>query len=94
MKGREKTTAVLLEALRDEEDEVRFNAAQSIARLAPDSPEVTATLKDALHDGNRYVIGYALEALERIGSPESVSLLIPYLKDARWCPMTSPKSQF
>jgi len=94
MKGREKTTAVLLEALRDEEDEVRFNAAQSIARLVPDSPEVTATLKDALHDGNRYVIGYALEALERIGSPESVSLLIPYLKDARWCPMTSPKSQF
>jgi len=55
---------------------------------------VAATLKDALHDGNRYVIGYALEALERIGSPETVSLLIPYLKDARWCPMTSPKSQF
>ena len=94
MKGRTKTTAVLLKALRDKEDEVRFNAAQSIARLAPDSPEVAATLKDALHDGNRYVIGYALEALERIGSPETVSLLIPYLKDARWCPMTSPKSQF
>jgi HEAT repeat protein len=94
MKGRTKTTAVLLKALRDKEDEVRFNAAQSIARLAPDSPEVAPALKDALHDGNRYVIGYALEALERIGSPETVSLLIPYLKDARWCPMTSPKSQF
>lgn len=94
MKGRPQTIAVLLNALRDEEDEVRFNAVQSIARLAPDSPEAIAALKDALYDGNRYVIGYALEALERIGTPAAVSLLIPYLKDARWCPMTSPKSQF
>jgi HEAT repeat protein len=94
MTGRAKTTTVLLEALRDEEDEVRFNAVQSIARLAPKDPSVISALKDALYDGNRYVVGYALEALERIGTPHAISLLIPHLKDSRWCPMTSPRSQF
>jgi len=94
MQGRHQTIAALLAAMHDEEDEVRFNAVQSIARLKPSGEVVIAALKDALYDGNRYVAGYALEALERIGSADAMALLIPHLKDARWCPKTSTKSQF
>jgi HEAT repeat protein len=94
MKGRPQAVRALLHAMRDEEDEVRFNAVQSIARLAPKGPEVIAALEDGLYDGNRYVVGYALEALDRIGTREALALLIPFLKAARWCPKTNSKSQF
>ncbi|MGD9536864.1 MAG: HEAT repeat domain-containing protein [Alphaproteobacteria bacterium] len=94
MRGRPQAVRALLHAMRDAEDEVRFNAVQSIARLAPKEPAVIAALEDALYDGNRYVVGYALEALDRIGTREAQALLIPFLKAARWCPKTNPKSQF
>jgi len=49
-------------------------------------------LSDALHDENRYVPGYAVEALERIGTPAAMRVLLLFLKAARWCPHTSPAS--
>jgi HEAT repeat protein len=42
-------------------------------------------LRDALHDENRYVPGYAVEALERIVTPDAMQVLLPFLKTARWC---------
>ena len=75
-------------------------------RMLADAPELEAkllfehllaeaavpALRDALHDENRYVPGYAVEALERIATPDAMQVLLPFLKTARWCPHTSPAS--
>ncbi len=82
------------DALADREDEVRFNAALALARLGKGAAAAVPALRDALCDGNRYVVGYALEALDRIGTPEAMAALIPFLKVSRWCPLTSNKSLF
>ncbi len=86
--------AALTAALRDPEAEVRFSAALSLARLGPDADSAVPVLAEALHDPNRYVPGYAVEALERIGSPAATRALIAFLKTARWCPQTSPASPY
>ena len=49
-------------------------------------------LREALLDENRYVPGYAVEALERIATPDAMRALVPFLKSSRWCPHTSPAS--
>jgi hypothetical protein len=41
-----------------------------------------------LRDSNRYVVAYGAETLERIGTPRAMSVLLPFLKIARWCPFT------
>jgi HEAT repeat protein len=82
------------EALADREDEVRFNAALALARLGGNAAAAVPALRDALSDGNRYVVGYAIEALDRIGTPEAMAALVPFLKASRWCPLTSNKSLF
>ncbi len=84
----------LIGALEDRDDEVRFNAALAVARVGPGAADAVAALRDALTDGNRYVAGYAVEALERIGTPEALSTLLPFLKITRFCPLTSTKSLF
>jgi HEAT repeat protein len=84
----------LIRSLGDVDDEVRFNAALALARLGRGAAAAVPTLTDALSDGNRYVVGYAIEALERIGTPEALSMLVPFLKIARSCPLTSNKSLF
>jgi len=86
--------AALTAAIRDVEAEVRFSAALSLARLGPDAESAVPALGEALQDNNRYVPGYAVEALERIGTSEAARTLIPYLKNARWCAQTSPASTF
>jgi HEAT repeat protein len=84
----------LIRSLGDVDDEVRFNAALALARLGPGAAAAVPALTDALTDGNRYVVGYAIEALERIGTPEALSALVPFLKIARSCPLTSNRSLF
>lgn len=84
----------LTAAIRDPEAEVRFSAALSLARLGPDADPAVPVLGEALRDDNRYVPGYAVEALERIGTPQAARTLVPYLKNARWCAQTSPASTF
>lgn len=86
--------AALAAALTDETDEVRFNAALALARHGPAAAPATAALVTALDDGNRYVTGYAVEALDRIGTPRAARALLDHLKGARWCPLTSNKSLF
>jgi HEAT repeat protein len=86
------TVAALTQALGDAEADVRFCAAFSLAQLGPDAAAAVPALKRSLKDLNRYVPGYAVEALERIGSPQAMKALLPFLKSARWCPMTTPAS--
>jgi hypothetical protein len=88
------TLAALAAALKDEDEEVRFSAALSFARLGPAAEPAVPALSEALHDSNRYVPGYAVEALERIGSRQATQALVPFLKNARWCPQTSPASTY
>ncbi|MGI9333818.1 MAG: HEAT repeat domain-containing protein [Gammaproteobacteria bacterium] len=90
----EPVVRALIGALADPDDEVRFNAALSLARLGPGAGAAAGALADALYDGNRYVSGYACEALQRIGTPEALRALLPFLQSARWCPITNTKNLF
>ena len=93
-KGTRKAALALAAALSDEDDEVRFNAGLALARLGPAADAAVPALKQALSDGNRYVANYAVEALDRIGTPEAHAVLIPFLRIARWCPLTDRSSLF
>ncbi len=84
--------AALTRAIKDADTHVRFSAALSLAQLGPAAAPAVPALKDALDDPNRYVPGYAVEALERIGTKDAYQVLLPYLKTSRWCAHTSPKS--
>ncbi|MBI1775171.1 MAG: HEAT repeat domain-containing protein [Proteobacteria bacterium] len=90
--GTPETVAALSQAIRDAAADVRFSAAFSLAQIGPDAAAAVPALKNALQDENRYVPGYAVEALERIATPEALRTLIPFLKTARWCPHTNPAS--
>jgi HEAT repeat protein len=82
----------LSRAIKDADPQVRFSAALSLAQLGPRAEAAVPALEEALDDENRYVPGYAVEALERIATPTAMRALLPFLKSARWCPHTSPKS--
>jgi HEAT repeat protein len=84
--------AALTQALRDTAADVRFSAAFALGQLGPAAEAAVASLEVALADENRYVPGYAVEALERIASPRALRALVPFLKSARWCAHTSPAS--
>lgn len=84
--------AALSGAMRDPAPDVRFSAALSLAQLGPSAETAVPALGSALGDENRYVPGYAVEALERIATPAAMRTLLPYLKTSRWCPQTSPSS--
>ena len=90
----EKEISVIETLLQDKDDEVRFNAALALARNGKRSKSATNALAKSLTDPNRYVYGYALEALDRIDSKESNAYLKKYLKITRYCPYTSTKSLF
>ncbi|MYB35909.1 MAG: hypothetical protein F4Y26_00640 [Gammaproteobacteria bacterium] len=89
----------LLSGMCDSASEVRFDAALSLVRAtAQGSTELmagaVAPLEEALYDTNRYVSGYAAEALERIGTAEALGALLPFLRTARWCPHTDNQHPF
>ena len=90
----------MLVALRDTASEVRFDAALSLARAASQPNVLRAMagavepLGQALYDSNRYVSGYAADALERIASDQALGHLLPFLRTARWCAHTDNKRPF
>jgi hypothetical protein len=86
------SVATLSAAMKDPDPQVRFSAAWSLAQIGPDAAAAVPLLRDALKDENRYVPGYAVEALERIATPEAMRAVLPFLKSSRWCPRTSPHS--
>jgi HEAT repeat protein len=92
--GMPASVAALTELMRDTAPDVRFSAAMALAQQGPRADSAVAALQTALKDENRYVPGYAVEALQRIATPEAMQSLVAFLKTARWCPHTSPKSIF
>eukprot|EP00475_Leptophrys_vorax_P013871 TRINITY_DN20219_c0_g1_i7.p1 TRINITY_DN20219_c0_g1~~TRINITY_DN20219_c0_g1_i7.p1 ORF type:complete len:194 (+),score=23.70 TRINITY_DN20219_c0_g1_i7:252-833(+) len=82
----------------------RSMAACSLAKLAtaskrdqqddPLDPAVAYLVRTMTHDTDRYVVGYCVEALERIGSSEAQAALLKFLKISRWCPMTTRSSGY
>ena len=94
------TAQAMLKALADPASEVRFDAALSLVRVASQTScsnlmeQAIEPLGKALYDTNRYVSGYAADALERIGTPNALSELLPFLRTARWCAHTDNKRPF
>ncbi len=93
------TVRALTKLFNDPERRVRGAAASSVARLADSlGPEVSGdliqTLKAALFNEDRYVRGLAARALERIGTPEAIKIVLEWLHIFRWCPLTTEKSPF
>ena len=93
-KGRKKDIEIIEKLLEDKDDEVRFNSALALARNGKRSKYATKGLINCLNDPNRYVYGYALEALDRINTTESNDCLKKYLKITRYCPYTTFDSLF
>jgi hypothetical protein len=92
--GHRHAVPALAAALSDPDADVRFSAALSLAQAGPAAADAVPALQAALTDENRYVPGYAVEALERVASPEALTALVPFLKSARWCPHTTPANTF
>jgi len=88
------TVAALSHALQDEDGQVRFTSALSLARLGADAADAVPTLQKALQDENRYVRANAVDALNRVGTQEAQTILVDYLLASRWCPSTTPDSTF
>ena len=86
------SVATLSAAIKDADPQVRFSAALALAQIGPAAEAAVPALQDALLDENRYVPGYAVEALERIATPDALRALMPFLKSSRWCPHTTPSS--
>ena len=86
------SVAALAAGIKDADPQVRFSATLALAQIGPDAEAAVPVLREALVDENRYVPGYAVEALERIATPSAMRVLMPYLKSARWCARTSPSS--
>ena len=84
----------LIDALGDSSEDVRRNVSKSIIQLSDNAGDAVSALSKVLNDTNRYVIGNAVEALYRIGTKESRSVLLEYLKIARHCPRTFTDSMF
>ncbi|MCE7988208.1 MAG: phytanoyl-CoA dioxygenase [Caldilinea sp. CFX5] len=86
--------ATLAQSLQDADGQVRFTSALSLTRLGPVAAAAVPALQSALHDENRYVRANAVDALNRIDTPEAQRVLIDYLLGSRWCPSTTPESTF
>lgn len=84
----------LAQALQDADGQVRFTSALSLTRLGSAAAAAVPALQGALHDENRYVRANAVDALNRIDTPEAQRVLIDYLLGSRWCPSTTPESMF
>ncbi|MCQ6560659.1 HEAT repeat domain-containing protein [Paenibacillus mendelii] len=80
--------------LEDPKDFIRFTAGLSLARMGPLAAQAVPALESALTDSYRYVPSVAVDALDRIHTPEALTLLIAFLKRARWCPVTNRSSAF
>ena len=80
-----KTVPALVRILEDPENtDLAFFAAQALTRIGPDATEAVPALQAALLSESAYVRGFASEALSRIGTPDALQALVPFLRTARW----------
>ncbi len=85
---------VLIPALRDMDDQVRFNACLALSRYRSSAASAIEALAQCLQDENRYVRGFSVEALRQIGTLDALNLVCEHLMEARWCYSTTPDSTF
>lgn len=80
-----KTVPALVKVLEDKADtDLAFFAAQALTRIGPAATAAIPALQEALLSESAYVRGFASEALGRIGTPEALQALVPFLRTARW----------
>ncbi|TCN21153.1 HEAT repeat domain-containing protein [Mesobacillus foraminis] len=84
----------LSKCLQDSDNQVRFMACLSLARLSSYADTAVPELELALNDENRYVRAHAAEALRYIGTERAKDSLIKFLLNSRWCPTTTPANTF
>ncbi|MFP6592657.1 MAG: HEAT repeat domain-containing protein, partial [Candidatus Latescibacterota bacterium] len=75
-------------------DQVRTNAATVCARLGTASAPVEADLLRALDDPCGHVGSFALNALQRLGSPTAARAAMEYLFSQRWDATIDGERQF
>jgi HEAT repeat protein len=82
--------------LRDKDAQTRFQATLAVAQLAKNlgSEKMVDALELMLLDEDRYVRGYAVEALKRIQNPKATQVLLKHLETSRWCALTTVNTQF
>ena len=89
---------LLHRTVHDEDDQTRFQACLSLAQLAhiaKNYPEVLPEIAEAaVSDPNRYVRGYSVILLKRLGTPEAKDKLIDILMTSRYCDLTTKDSGF
>ncbi|EFC42848.1 predicted protein [Naegleria gruberi] len=77
------------------DEQTRYVSVFSTLRIGNQAERSTRALNRVLKtDQCRYVVGFALDALERIGTRDSMRIVLEYLKASRWCYMTTKSSQF
>lgn len=86
--------AALAGALGDENAQVRFTAGLALCKLGAAADAAVPALIRAMEDDNRYVRAHAAEALYYIGTEQAKDALLEFLRNARWCPSTTPASTF
>lgn len=76
---------VLVEALRDEDEKMREEAARALSKIGPEAKEAVPALIQALYDKDGTVFWHAAEALGQIGpdARQAVPTLIDKLEHAR-----------
>lgn len=84
----------LIQGLADSDAQVGFQSGLSLARIGTSAGAAVPALQSALKHENRYVRANAVEALNRIATPDAQRVLIDYLLNSRWCPSTTPESTF
>lgn len=72
---------LLIDALKDKDDSVRFHAALELGDCA--SPDATIPLIDAVKDRYSLIQGIAIRALGETGDPRALKVLIQLLHDSR-----------
>lgn len=86
--------STLKRCLSDEDEKVRYMTSLALIRLGEHAKEAVPQLVKSLNDDNRYVVAHAADALYYIGTDEAKEALIHFLRDSRWCPVTTPHSTF
>eukprot|EP01119_Soliformovum_irregulare_P019438 TRINITY_DN6148_c0_g1_i6.p1 TRINITY_DN6148_c0_g1~~TRINITY_DN6148_c0_g1_i6.p1 ORF type:complete len:571 (+),score=137.07 TRINITY_DN6148_c0_g1_i6:219-1715(+) len=94
----EVANALLQISASDRDEQTRFQAMLSLAKLADvfrdDTKAIEKIAEIAMTDADRYVKGYALDALRRIPSMAAKDTLLQMLWTSRWCDITNPSSTF
>jgi HEAT repeat protein len=87
----EATRKVLLQALRDREDGVRWQAALAIGQAGGNDPQSHSALLESLNDTNEFVAAAAAHSLARLGVTNAAPSLFAKLKTRLQSTNTSPE---